>query len=101
MPYYSILYINRKYVLNFKLFTYFTAEGIWGSLLKEWLEAVIPDTVTAETFDKLQISVTTSLIRQSKLVSGFKDKNDVINACLASCHVPIFLDGRPFAEYRG
>lgn len=26
---------------------------------------------------------------------------DVIKACMASCHVPLFLDGRPFTEYRG
>jgi hypothetical protein len=74
--------------------------GIWGNLLKEWLEIVIPNEVTSSDFEKLHISVTPPL-KPSKLVTGFQNKSDVIEACLASCHVPLFLDGRAFTEYKG
>jgi len=74
--------------------------GIWGVLLKEWLQDVIPDTVTPEDLVKLYIAVTPTL-KAPKLVTGFQNKSDLIDACLASCHVPLFLDGRPFADYRG
>jgi hypothetical protein len=74
--------------------------GIWGSILKEWLEEIIPDTVTENVYSKLQIAVTPS-IKTPKLVTGFKCKADVIEACMASCHVPLFLDGRPTTNFRG
>ena len=36
------------------------------------------------------------------LVSEFEDKNDVVNAVLASCHIPGYFDGqRLIREYRG
>lgn len=74
--------------------------GIWGSILKEWLEEIIPDSVTEDMYSKLQIAVTPS-IKTPKLVTGFKCKSEVIEACMASCHVPLFLDGRPTTNFRG
>lgn len=74
--------------------------GVWGVLLREWLQDVIPDTVTAQDLSKLHIAVTPTF-KASKLVTGFQSKSDLVDACLASCHVPLFLDGRPFTEYRG
>ena len=74
--------------------------GIWGSLLSTWLNEIIPDDVSEDTFQRLQIAVTPSL-KTPKLVSGFSSKSDVIDACMASCHVPVFLDGRPTTTFRG
>lgn len=33
-------------------------------------------------------------------VSQFDSKEDLIEAVMASAHVPLFLDGRPFMKYR-
>ena len=74
--------------------------GIWGALLKEWLEEIIPDDVTEEMYSQLKVAVTPS-IKTPKLISGFKGKADIIEACMASCHVPLFLDGRATTEFRG
>ena len=74
--------------------------GIWGTLLKEWLEEIIPDDVTESMYTNLQIAVTPS-IKTPKLVRGFRGKEDIIEACMASCHVPLFLDGRPTTNFRG
>lgn len=75
--------------------------GIWGSLVKEWLEEILPDDVTEDMYSNLQIAVTPASINTHKLISGFKGKADIIEACLASCHVPLFLDGRPTTNFRG
>jgi Patatin-like phospholipase len=74
--------------------------GVWGTLLNAWLNEVIPDDVSADTFKRLQIAVTPYL-KSPKLVSGFQTKAEVIDACMASCHVPVFLDGRPTTSFRG
>ena len=75
--------------------------GVWGNLVKQWLEEVIPDTVTPQTFERLHVAVTPTL-KSPKLVTGFpRGKPDVVEALLASCHVPVFLDGRPTTTFRG
>ena len=74
--------------------------GIWGTLLSTWLNEIIPDDLSPDTFKRLQIAVTPYL-KSPKLVDGFMSKMDVIDACMASCHVPVFLDGRPTTTFRG
>lgn len=74
--------------------------GIWGTILRAWLEEMIPDDLSMSTVKNLHISVTPSW-RFPKLLSGFVSKEDLIDAILASCHIPIFLDGRPLTQYRG
>ena len=75
--------------------------GVWGNLVNQWLEEIIPDTVTAKDFERLHVAVTPTL-KTPKLVTGFpRGKPDVIEALLASCHVPVFLDGRPTTMFRG
>lgn len=34
-------------------------------------------------------------------VSDFEDREDLISACLASVHIPYFLDGKPWNDFRG
>jgi hypothetical protein len=74
--------------------------GIWGELLREWLDEVIKDDSSLDSLKNLYISITPSL-GMSKLVTGFEGKADLIEAIMASCHVPMFLDGKPFASYKG
>lgn len=74
--------------------------GVWGTLLNTWLNEIIPDDISPDTFKRLQIAVTPYL-KSPKLVDGFQSKLDVIDACMASCHVPVFLDGRPTTTFRG
>ena len=74
--------------------------GIWGTLLSTWLNEIIPDDLSPDTYKRLQIAVTPYL-KSPKLVDGFQSKMDVIDACMASCHVPVFLDGRPTTTFRG
>ena len=76
--------------------------GIWGSILREWLESVLPEKLNLSKIKSLQVALAPTRIGASpKLVGGFSSRSDLIEACLASCHVPLFLDGRPYTTYKG
>lgn len=76
--------------------------GVLRSLVKVWLEALIPEDVSQDKFLNLQISVTpVTPFDTATLIDKFYGRNDLIEACLASCHVPFFFDGNAFTNYRG
>ena len=74
--------------------------GIWGSLLRKWLDIVIPESLNPLDLQDFYIAITPTF-KSPKLVTNFQSKEDLIDAIMASCHVPVFLDGRPFTEYKG
>ncbi len=74
--------------------------GVWGTMLRQWLDMVLPKDVEEDSLRNLHIALTPTL-KPSKLVSGIIERSDLIDAIMASCHVPVFLDGRPFTEYKG
>ena len=75
---------------------------VWGPLIREWLHEVIPDTIEQNAVAGLHVTITPAFpIKHPKLVSNFENKEDVINAVMASVHVPLFLDGKPWTRYRG
>ena len=75
--------------------------GMLGQILREWLEKSIPDMdeMPENALVNLHIALT-PLLGPPKTVSNFKDKNDLINAIMASCHVPVFLDGAAYTSYK-
>lgn len=52
-------------------------------MLKEWLNIMIPDSVSMEDFARLSISLT-PVGKSPYLVSGFKDKEDVIKGMICT-----------------
>lgn len=74
--------------------------GVWGSMLRQWLEDAIPKSVKGADLDNLHIALTPTF-RPPKVTSEILGRSDLIDAIMASCHVPVFLDGRPFTEYKG
>lgn len=72
----------------------------WGKLLRTWLEQTLPDELILEDVENLRIAISPTLA-PPKFVSGFQNKSDLVDAICASCHIPLLLDGRPFAYYRG
>lgn len=74
----------------------------WGPMLRNWLEMLIPEDVSKEQLAQLKIAISpASPFKAPMLVNDFSDKNDLISAVMASCHIPLLLDGKPFSEYRG
>lgn len=74
--------------------------GVWGAMLRQWLDMVLPKSIPKENMSNLYIALTPTL-KPSKLITGIEERSDLIDAIMASCHVPVFLDGRPFTEYKG
>lgn len=80
--------------------------GIWGYIVRIWLNEVLPHDCAQLCNNKCTIflqSVTPShpsKIMSATPISSFQSKDDLIDAILASCHVPILLDLAPFAQFR-
>ncbi len=83
--------------------------GIWGSIIDEWLEELLPgdDLDQHEVLlplvnneKKLSIIATEIPSFQKKKLSDFKSKRDLIDANMASVHIPFFLDGKATTQFR-
>ena len=78
---------------------------VWGKIVEEWLEVLIPDEPTSplllsNTFITATPADLCKGIRQVTL-SGFTSKQDVIGACMASAHIPFFMDAKATRRYKG
>ncbi|GLC68756.1 hypothetical protein PLESTF_000733400 [Pleodorina starrii] len=66
--------------------------GIWGSLIEQWLDDLLPADAAERCRGKITIIVTTLPNMGQVGISDFKDKHDLINAAMASAHIPMLLD---------
>jgi hypothetical protein len=75
--------------------------GIWGPIVREFLELLIPEQPGVDDLARINIIVTPRLIvRGPVLLSQFPGKADLIDAIMASIHIPMVMDGRTWAIYR-
>jgi hypothetical protein len=79
--------------------------GIWGPIVRNWLDELLPDDAAERCGGRVSL-----IVRQVQLgsprvspiaVSEFESRADLIDTCMASVHVPLFLDGRMTTELRG
>jgi hypothetical protein len=79
--------------------------GVWGGLIEKWLKELLPDDCHLTCSGKVNISVTSLTVTLVPLhrhvINSFESKQDLIDACLTSVHVPYFIDGNFFRKYRG
>jgi len=79
--------------------------GVWGKLIERWLHEMLPDDCHTTCSGKVGISVTALALAfnpiQRKVINTFSSKEDLIDACLTSVHIPYFLDGNFSRTYRG
>lgn len=75
--------------------------GIWGGLVRQWLHTLLPDNAPEVCRDRLKLVITRVPFLDIAYVYDFTSKQDLIDACLASAHVPFFLDGNAYCTYRG
>lgn len=80
--------------------------GIWGGMVREWLAELLPEDSARRTSGRLHLVIKRAprLQRpwlQPLMISDFTSKGDLIDANLASAHVPLFLDGRWTTQFRG
>ena len=79
--------------------------GVWGGLVRSWLHTLLPD--DAHERCSGQVSV---LVKQPSsgypwlkqlAVSDFECRDDLIDCCMASVHIPLFLDAKLTAPFQG
>ena len=78
-------------------------KGMLGPMLSEWLEEVLPEAMDPKTFSNLNIALTPAdynIPKNPKLVSCFESRSELLECLLASCHIPLLLDGRPKTTYK-
>lgn len=75
--------------------------GVFGRIAKEFLEELTPPNPEETQLRRLNIVVTPRRVHQGpEVLTGFYTKEDVINAVMASIHIPLIMNGELFAEYQ-
>lgn len=75
--------------------------GIWGSLIRDWLEELLPADAAERCAGRVRLVVTEVPSLRIRYLENFESKQDLIDANMASVHIPFFLDGNPTRSYRG
>lgn len=77
--------------------------GVWGPMVREFLHEFTNESfLTPDDLKKVYITVTpTFLLRGTKILSDFTSKKDLIDAVMASVHIPLFMDGKLWTKYKG
>ncbi|KAL7543889.1 hypothetical protein ACHAXR_013329 [Thalassiosira sp. AJA248-18] len=77
-------------------------QGVWGSIIYDWLDRLLPlDAEERAKEEKLHILLTPVPSFGKSRVSQFKNREELINANMASVHLPWFLDGNLTSNFRG
>lgn len=74
--------------------------GIWGGLIRKWLDSLLPDNAHEIVSGRLHVVIAKAPTLELFEVSHFESKADLIEAVMASAHVPFVLDGKPFIKFR-
>jgi hypothetical protein len=74
--------------------------GIWGGMVRTWLDEVLPEDAAERCSARAHLLVHRPFDRPER-VSDFSSRADLIDACMASLHIPIVMDGWPAARFRG
>jgi len=76
--------------------------GIWGDMIDSWLDELLPenDEVLSMVNDKVSLLVTEIPSFQINKISRFQSKQDLIEANMASVHIPLFLNGKLTTKFR-
>ena len=75
--------------------------GVWGEMIEDWLEELVPEDIPQESLSRLNIVVTPRRIwKGPQLINGFTSKAELIDATMASAHIPFFLDKKPWRSYK-
>jgi predicted acylesterase/phospholipase RssA len=92
---YAIFQCKRDKILESKRLAF-----VWGPIVREWLDELIPEEkCCAPTTSSLEIKVTLAELYRGpvqEVLSNFESKQEIISACMASVHIPLFMDGTLF-----
>ena len=78
----------------------FGLAGIWGAMVGDWLDLLLPNDAHTKTTSKVTILATPCTFPISKqAINRFDTREELISANLASIHIPFFLDGKPTSSF--
>lgn len=98
MAYRHAMHLYRVYNLSKRTFG---VVGIWGYIVRLWLDDILPNDCAETLSGRLHIFMSkVSSPMKPFIESTFRSKHDVISCIMASCHIPFVLDLAPFASYR-
>jgi len=76
--------------------------GVWGEILRQWLDVVLPPDADVLCGNLLTIQVTEWRGIRAGLrvrrISNFSNRSELIDVLMASVHIPLFLDGSLWAS---
>jgi hypothetical protein len=76
--------------------------GIWGEIIRAWLDELLPENAQELCADgRVKLVVTEALTLRLKYIDDFSDRDDLIAALRCTIHIPWFLDGAATRQYRG
>ncbi|KAK9837125.1 hypothetical protein WJX81_004755 [Elliptochloris bilobata] len=75
--------------------------GIWGGLVRRWLDVLLPPNAAELCRGRLKLVVTDTRDWRQTYLDCWTSRDELIDACMATAHVPFFLDLRLSAAYRG
>ena len=81
--------------------------GVWGPMVREWLDTLLP----ADAAERCRGRVYVVMLRARNpwfpftfdrlKVADYASREELIDAVMASVHLPLFFDGSVFARFRG
>ena len=75
--------------------------GIWGGLVRQWLEELLPEDAHEMCSGRVKVIATKVPRMRLQYLDTFDSRDDLISACMASVHIPFFLDGNGTYKYNG
>jgi hypothetical protein len=76
--------------------------GIWGEIIRAWLDELLPENAQELCTDgRVKLVVTEALTLRLRYIEEFSDRDDLIAALRCTIHIPWFLDGAATRQYRG
>jgi hypothetical protein len=76
--------------------------GIWGEIIRAWLDELLPENAQELCADgRVKLVVTEALTLRLRYIDEFSDRDDLIAALRCTIHIPWFLDGAATRQYRG
>eukprot|EP00210_Caulerpa_lentillifera_P005925 g5664.t1 len=75
--------------------------GIWGELIRQWLDELLPKNANEICNDRVGLVITTLPKLEMKVITRFDSRRSLIDANLASCHIPFVLDGKMSTTFKG
>jgi len=75
--------------------------GLWGDLVRAWLDRLLPEDAGERCSGRVALVVTRLPGLQLEGFHRFRSKSDLVDATMASAHVPFFLDFKGWSTFRG